>query len=155
MAILRLPVIAQTTQHPANKIAAEIRERAGSRKQQKARVARHEVQPSILLRRLPADEAVPRTTLQRSRLPARQANPQRPQNRNIPQTTSHKAQESQPVMLAHQPVPPNALLRQGEPDLHIRYRGALRQSIHALPLADGKRDVQSSSNKDRINTQRK
>ena len=83
MTVGRLPVVAQATDHPADKAAAQIREGARLRKHQQARIARNKVQPLNLLRRLPADEPVARTALQRTCLPACQGNPKRPQHRNI------------------------------------------------------------------------
>ena len=88
------------------------------------------------------------------RLPTCQANPQRPQNRNIPQPPTHKTQKSELVTLAYQPVPANALLRQDKPDLYIRHRGALGQSVRDVLLAAGERDVQSSPTKTRFIAQR-
>ena len=80
MTVCRLPVATQAAEHPADKPAAQIREGTRFRKHQQARIARHKVQPLILLRSLPADEPVSRTALQRACLPACQANPKRPQD---------------------------------------------------------------------------
>ena len=143
MAVGRLAVGTQAAEHPADKAAARVREGARLRMHQQARIARNNEQPLILLRSLPADEPVSRTALQRACLPACKANPQRPKDRNIPESPSHKTHEAELVVLGHQTVPGNAFLRSCKPNHNIRHRGIRRQTKHAIQLAGRKREVQT------------
>ena len=76
-------------------------------------------------------------------LPASQANPKRPKDRNIPELASHKAQKAELVALGHQTVPAKAFLRPRKPNHNLRHRGVRGQTKNAIQLAGRIREVQT------------
>ena len=147
MAIRRTPPGgAQPAQHDREKTAVRIPELARRRQQQQPRVAYQEMQTRNLLRRPPADEAIPKLALQGARLPARKANPIRIQLRHMakPAHGGKTPGETKLVMLPHHAIPANALIRPRKPNKHIRDPCILGQPDHVSLPATAKGNIQSA-----------
>ncbi len=150
MAMLRLQVVAQPTQDPANKTSARIRARAGS-----GSSGRRVLLAASCNRSHYCESFRPR---ERSRgrccgTPACQpaASPE-PQHTAapVPRSARDRARAARGSAGPGECVSP---ARQAGP-LHPIPRGARRQSVHALLFADGKRDVQPSPAQARTKAQR-
>ena len=105
-------------QHPRRQIRNRTR-----RQNDKANLLRDQVKPPELLLRAPADPAVARRQLERTRLPANQRKPGRAQRRNMTQTLAEQTVKRQVVMRRNQLVPATAFL--GAPRRTHRHRAKI------------------------------
>ena len=131
----RLPVRAQAPQaapqHPRGQVPGPRR----YRQDQKPRVVADQVQAPELHRPVPAQPAIPRCALERSRLPAQQRQPVPAPHRDVTQPAARELPKPQVVVPRHEIVPSSALVRARQPHFHLAHdQLSLVESICHAPL---------------------
>ena len=135
MPMRRLPVRAQAPQaapqHPRGQVPGPRR----YRQDQKPRVVADQVQAPELHRPVPAQPAIPRCALERSRLPAQQRQPVPAPHRDVTQPAARELPKPQVVVPRHEIVPSSALVRARQPHFHLAHdQLSLVESICHAPL---------------------